>query len=310
MPLAFVTGANGAIGRHCVSHLRRSGWAVGGLGHGSVQWEGAQGIDHWIAGDVSSENLDLIAERLGAPELIINLAGGSSVGASLQAPLGDFERTVLASTRILNWIQKNAPAAKFVGASSAAVYGDGYDAPIAETAALVPLSPYGFHKRMMEDSLRFWGTTFGLSTAVVRLFSVYGPGLRKQLVHDICTRLAASPDELVLSGTGRETRDWLWIEDAARLMVDIAPLASPSAPVFNGCTGHGTAIAEVAETLAKISDTGASIRFDGVSRAGDPRHLVGDVGRLAGTGFKASVSLTDGLERTYRSYAAKRSARA
>lgn len=298
MGIAFVAGAAGAIGRHCVTLLRARGWTVGGVGHGNVEWDGPGRIDAWIAGDVSTESLDALAERVGVPDLFINLAGGSSVGPSLQLPLADFERTVLSGVRILNWVWRNAPEARISLASSAAVYGSGHDAAIAETDALRPLSPYGHHKLMMEENARFWGQSFGVRSIIVRLFSVYGPGLRKQLVHDLCSRLSTTPAELVLSGTGVETRDWVWIGDAARLLVEMADHASTAAPAINGCTGVGTSIAEVAEQLSALWGGNTIVRFDGVSRPGDPAHLRGDSRRLFQTGFQPSVPLTEGLERT------------
>jgi UDP-glucose 4-epimerase len=304
MAVAFVAGAAGAIGRHCVALLRERGWTVGGIGHGNVGWEPPGGIDTWVAGDVSTDNLDALRERLGTPELFVNLAGGSSVGPSLRLPLADFERTVLASVRILNWIWHNAPGARISFASSAAVYGAGYDGAIIEDAPLHPLSPYGHHKMMMEANARYWGQAFGIRTVVVRLFSVYGPGLRKQLVHDLCSRLSATPPELTLSGGGAETRDWLWIEDAARLLVDAAEMASVQAPVFNGCTGVGTPVSEIAGELASLWGGSTTIRFDGNARAGDPAHLVGDPSRTFGMGFRPSIELAEGLVRTVAAWKA------
>jgi UDP-glucose 4-epimerase len=298
MATAFVAGAAGAIGRHCVALLRARGWTVGGIGHGNVHWESASGIDAWIAGEISTENLDALGERLGTPNLFVNLAGGSSVGPSLQLPLADFERTVLTGARILNWIWHNAPDASVSLASSAAVYGSKHDTAIAEGDALRPVSPYGHHKLMMERDARFWGEAFGVRSVVVRLFSVYGPGLRKQLVYDLCGRLSGAPAELTLSGTGTETRDWLWIEDAARLLVDLAGHASPSAPIFNGCTGTSTSIAEVAERLAALWKANTVIRFDGISRPGDPLHLHGNAARVTTAGFRPSLNLEEGLART------------
>lgn len=298
MPTAFVTGAAGAIGRHCVAELRRRGWTVGGIGHGNVNWTPAGGIDAWIAGDVSADNLDLLAERIGTPELIVNLAGGSSVGASMTAPLGDFERSTLAAVRVLNWVWKHAPDAAISFASSAAVYGDSYRTPIGEDATLRPLSPYGLHKLMMEDSARFWGHAFGVRSAVVRLFSIYGPGLRKQLVYDLCTRLAPRPEQITLSGTGAETRDWLWIEDAAAMMIDLGLRASAEVPAFNGCAGVATSTAAIAGRLAELWGGGTRVAFDGISRAGDPLHLEGDDARLRAAGIGRGLPVAEGLART------------
>lgn len=300
MRIAYVAGAAGAIGRHCVAQLRERGWVVGGIGHGSVVWQGdgEAGIDQWIAGDVAAEGLDLLAARLGRPDLLINLAGGSSVAPSLAAPLGDFERTVVTGVTILNWVWRNAPDARISFASSAAVYGDTYERSIHEGDVPLPLSPYGHHKLMMEANARFWGQRFSVNSAVVRLFSVYGPGLRKQLIFDLSNKLATRPPEIVLSGTGQETRDWLWMGDAARMMIDVCTLASPEVPTFNGCTGHATPNRDVAAKLIELWGGGTALRFDGISRAGDPIHLHGNATALGALGICAETGLDDGLAET------------
>ena len=200
-----------------------------------------------------------------------------------------------ASVHLLDFIRLHAPAARLVAVSSAAVYGDLHPGPIAEDAALNPISPYGHHKLLMEQSVAFWGRAFGVSSVIVRPFSVYGLGLRKQMIFDLCARLSAAPDRLVIWGAGTETRDWISIRDAARLLIEIAPAASPDAPIFNGCTGQARTVAEMARLLAAAWGHGTEIGFDDIVRPGDPRRLVGSVERLSATGFRPRVSLEEGL---------------
>jgi UDP-glucose 4-epimerase len=207
----LVTGARGFIGRYLARHLSSQGHDVAGIGHGA--WSDSERAawynGKWLNGDISSPNLDVLASACGMPEAIFHLAGGSAVGPSFTAPAEDFHRSVVATSELLEWVRLRAPAARVVMASSAAVYGASHNEPITESAECVPFSPYGYHKRMAELDLESYAHNFGMRVGVVRLFSIYGPELRKQLLWDLCNRLGAGESDLTLGGDGTELRDWL-----------------------------------------------------------------------------------------------------
>jgi len=303
--LAIVTGASGAIGQVVVAELRRAGWRVAGLGHGPVQWIAPGKIDHWVAGDVNGENLDVLAERAGQPELIINLAGGSAVGPSLLTPLSDFDRTVSTTAKLLNWIWARGLDARLVYISSAAVYGAGHSAPIAEEMPASPVSPYGHHKYLAEELVRYWARQFGIKASIVRPFSVYGPGLRKQLIFELCRKLSQGAEPLVLFGTGEERRDWVEITDIARMIVGAADHASTETPTFNACSGVETTVRDTVSSLLTIWGDTRSFTFNGEVRASDPSYLVGSPLKLPALGVSNMLSLAEGLERTVRAFRAK-----
>lgn len=305
MRLAIVTGANGAIGQTVVGELSRAGWRVAGIGHGPVQWIAPQAIDHWIAGDVNGENLDVLADRAGKPDLIINLAGGSAVGPSLLTPLSDFDRTVNTTAKLLNWTWTHAPKAQFVYISSAAIYGGGHATPIIETTPATPLSPYGHHKYLAEELVRYWAKQFDIASAIVRPFSVYGPGLRKQLIFELCRRLSQSDAPLTMSGTGREQRDWVEIGDIARMIVGAAEHASTATPTFNASSGTGTTVHDTVAALIEAWGDRRPFSFDGQVRASDPAYLVGSARRLEELGVAAATPLAEGLAKTVRFFRAK-----
>lgn len=294
----LITGARGFIGRHVARAFAGDGHQVVGLGHGA--WPEAAhrewGLSEWRNGDITHANLDSLAATVGVPEVVIHLAGGSAVGPSFAQPAEDFHRSVVAASELAEWIRVRAPQARLVMASSAAVYGAGHDGLIAETAACTPYSPYGYHKRMAELLLESYARNFGLHLAIVRLFSVYGPGLRKQLLWDACTRLAAGAEVLALGGTGDELRDWLHVADVARLMQWAAKRASPEALVFNGGTGQPTAVREIAARLCSAWGEGRTATFSGKARAGDPIQLVADMTRVHAAGFQPEQPWAQGID--------------
>ncbi len=294
----WVTGANGFIGRHLVRVLADRGNRVHGIGHGAIgdAEKHRIGLEHWLNGEIDAANLNALASQSGLPSTIFHLAGGSSVGLSIAQPFEDFSRTVASTARLLEWLRGSAKDCRLVVASSAAVYGAGHDGAIAVDAATLPMSPYGQHKLMMEQLCQSYAVTFGLRSTVARLFSVYGPHLRKQLLWDICSRLEQGGRTLVLGGTGAEIRDWTDVRDVARLLTGIAE--SPQQETFriiNGGSGHGTSVAEIANMLVKNWGSEIAVRYSGVSRAGDPFCLLADDGVLRGLPFEWRIPIDRGL---------------
>jgi len=271
---ALVTGAGGFLGGALARSLAQDGWDVAALERGA--------------------DLADAVDTLGPPELVFHAAGGASVGASLADPAADRANTVGTLRALLELLQAKAPRARLVYPSSAAVYGDAGPGPISETAALVPVSPYGLHKAEAEALV----AGSGLDAVIIRYFSIYGPGLRKQLIWELMNRLAAGPAEVVLGGSGEERRDFLHVDEAvalARLAGELEPRDRPL--VLNGGCGEGRTIREVAETLAKAMGSDAAIRFSGQVRAGDPRSLVADMSLARALGFAPHIPLAEGLAR-------------
>jgi UDP-glucose 4-epimerase len=159
------------------------------------------------------------------------------------------------------------------------------------------MSPYGHHKRMMEQLCQSYAATFGVQSIALRLFSVYGPGLRKQLLWDLCNRLRDGNRKLVLGGTGSETRDWTNVRDIARLLAILRTYAVLGPyHVLNGGSGVGTTVAQIADcVIDSWGDGGISVEFSGRVRAGDPISLISESSKLEALGFEWATRLDDGL---------------
>jgi UDP-glucose 4-epimerase len=297
MRLAWVTGARGFLGRHVARHLQSEGWQVVGIGHGEWKAEDAEawGLASWRRAEVEVSALRDLAAACGPPELIFHAAGSGSVGFSLDQPLADFERTVVTTAAVLEAMRTIAPAARLVYPSSAAVYGVTANSPIAETSPVAPVSPYGAHKAMAEHLCLTRGRQFGLRCAIVRYFSVYGPGLRKQILWDLVQKIAAGPADVELHGTGDETRDFLHVEDAARIVSLVSGAVADEPVVINGGSGHALSVRELAELVASELGERPTIRFSGQRRPGDPPFYRADTGRLTRLGFVPGWTLQAGV---------------
>lgn len=302
MPKAvWITGASGFIGRHLARCCDAHGMSVAGIGRGAwgddeaAEW----GVRAWRGGAVSAVALDALLDLSGAPDILFHLAGGSSVGKSIAGPVEDFLDTTLTTLQILDWMRERRLRCRLVLASSAAVYGEQGRGPAAirESDPARPSSPYGAHKRAAEQLCEYYGSQYGLDVAAVRMFSVYGPWLRKQLLWDLCRRMADGPREVTLSGTGDEERDFLHVSDAAELLrrVGAGEVRPPGGPIINGGTGIGTRVRDVARQVVRAFGVDSEIRFSGEGRPGDPTHLIADVAAVSGAGWAPATTLADGI---------------
>ena len=188
--------------------------------------------------------------------------------------------------------------------SSAAVYGAGHTGPIREEQALLPFSPYGYHKLMMENVCRSYAANYGLAVTVVRLFSVYGSWLKKQVLWDMCSRLASGTRQLVLGGTGEELRDWTDIRDVVRALEFTMGLATdPDAmAIFNVGSGQGTSVGSIAAMVLESWPAPTKVIFNGKARPGNPCSLVADGWFLQKNGFAWSIPVRSGVRDYVRWY--------
>lgn len=296
-PIALVTGAAGFLGSHMAARLARSGWHVLGIGNGllSKDQQTAIGIRHWQAGSVQADSIDNLIRDHGTPELVVHAAGGASVRAAEENAEADRQRTVASTAALLDALRHRAPDTCLLLPSSAAVYGNDHDTPIVEAAAVTPISAYGRHKRQAEELCLEAATHGSLRLAIIRFFSLYGAGLRKQIFWDLWNKMGRG-GTLILGGTGDETRDFMHIDDATRLLLHVAPHTSPKTPIIvNGGTGRATTIREATLLMERLCGSTAQLSFSGEARQGDPAHLVADVTRLEKLGYSHTVTLPDGL---------------
>jgi UDP-glucose 4-epimerase len=291
---ALVTGAHGALGRYVARSLARTGFQVRGLGHGGLDPQQASefGISFWHAADVTLESLTTYAEE---PDVIVHCAGSASVGFSVLHPFQDYLRTVASTAAVLEYVRLNSRHTRIVYPSSAAVYGSAPSLPIPESAPLTPASPYGVHKLMAEQLCRSYGPSYGLQVAIIRLFSVYGEGFRKQLLWDACRKAVAG--DFLFSGSGAEIRDWLHVEDAASLLHRAIDLAAPSVPAINGGYGAGVTVRDAVTEIFQSLNPQLQPRFSGTPRPGDPPGYVADTTQITALNWRPAIDWQTGVAR-------------
>ena len=159
-------------------------------------------------------DLDSVIQHF-EPEVVLHAAGPTAVESSFAAPVDDLQASLVTWAQTLDAVRRSGLKPLLIFPSSAAVYGDSQTLPIAEEAAIAPISPYGFHKAACELLALEYSKLFGLRVLVCRFFSLFGALQRRLLIWELYEQLAG-PDTIVwLRGKGSESRDYLEVYDAA-----------------------------------------------------------------------------------------------
>ncbi|WP_343523801.1 NAD(P)-dependent oxidoreductase [Pedobacter sp.] len=230
------------------------------------------------------------------PDWCINCSGAASVANSFLNPLKDFSLNVNNLHKILFTIKEEAAHCKLIQLSSAAVYGNPTLLPIEETSALHPLSPYGLHKKQAEELCALYHDNFGVSSYIIRIFSAYGNGLKKQLFWDLYQKLNSPAPIIQLFGSGDESRDFIHVKDVVSCFELIIKKVTASFDIFNLANGHQITISNVATMFKELGNfNDKKIEFIGNNRIGDPLHWEAGIGKISKLGYQNQISLEAGL---------------
>ena len=129
----------------------------------------------------------------------------------------------------------------------------------------------------------------------MRVFSAYGPDLKKQLFWDLYQKTRKGK-VIELLGTGSESRDYIFIEDLVRASEIIAINAKLQGEVINVATGIETTIREAAEIFIEALGWDGEISFSGSNRKGDPENWCADLSKIKEMGYSSKFSLDAGLK--------------
>ena len=187
------------------------------------------------------------------------------------------------------------PKAQLIYPSSPAVQGEHPDKPIKEEYIGKPASPYGYHKKIVEELCQSYSKEYGLNISIIRLFSVYGNGLKKQLLWDACKKLCSTRDEAVFWGTGKETRDFIHIKDVLSLF-EILIRKKSRFLLINGGSGTKHSVRKVVEIIRDLLGSNVSINFDNRVNQGNPMYYWADTQKLASYGFITKKNLNQELK--------------
>jgi len=217
----LVTGGLGFIGRHTVEKLVRLGHVVTVLDNLSMGARNNLPLGcAFIHGDVRDG--ELVDHYVQDQDVVVHLAAFTSVPESFERPSECFEVNVHGTLNIIESVVR-CNVRNLVFASSSAVYSEEPRIPKDESMCPGPSSPYAVSKLEGEHVSEWYHRRNGLHYIALRYFNVYGPDQVADsdyaAVVPIFIDLALSGKPLIIHGDGRQTRDFVYIEDVAEANV-------------------------------------------------------------------------------------------
>jgi UDP-glucose 4-epimerase len=290
----FISGVSGFLGRYISRYFASFGFQVYGLDSSPPENSPISYLKGYFSVRLPDQTLGELLKEI-QPLAFIHCAGRASVGLSVENPAADFYANTVLTFEILNSLKLHAPNSKFILLSSAAVYGNPIQLPIKESDPTFPISPYGYHKLLGEQLCTEFAKVYGLATASVRIFSAYGPGLRRQVLWDICYK-ALTETSISLLGTGQESRDFIHALDVAKALAILVNNAPLEGEAYNLAFGKEVNISQLAGLVVEYLEVKKDIEFNGIVPPGNPLHWQADISKISDLGFCPSVPLEKGIK--------------
>jgi GDP-L-fucose synthase len=298
----LVTGGAGFLGQHVLARLRQNGCSRIFVPR-SAQFD--------LTREADIERL-LKQER---PEVVIHLAARvGGIGANRDNPGTFLYQNLIMGTKLIEAARQSG-VEKFVAAGTICSYPKHTPVPFREDALWDGYpeetnAPYGLAKKLLIVQLQAYRQQFGFNGVNLLIVNLYGPGDNFDLhsSHVIpalirkCLEAKARGDNILpVWGTGKPTREFIYVEDAARAIVLATEKLETSEPVNIG-TGQEITIAELVQLIARKIGFKGEVVFQSDKPDGQPRRCL-DVRRARDLlDFQATTSLSEGLDKTIAWY--------
>ncbi len=302
---ALVTGAAGFIGSTLSERLLAQGHSVVGIDcfldyyPRAVKERNLVGLRddpcfEFVEANLVTADLSKLTERA---EWVFHQAAQAGVRSSWGEDFRIYsDNNVFATQRLLEAARQSPCLQKFVYASSSSVYGEAEALPSREDFLPLPVSPYGVSKLAGEHLVRLYHSNYGLPTASLRYFTVYGPRQRPDMAFHRFLKAALEGEEIQLYGDGGQSRDFTFVDDIVGANLAAAACDSVG-EAFNVGGGSRTTVNEVLETIAALVGTELRVNRRSVQK-GDVRHTAADTSKAENAfAYAPAVSLDEGLSR-------------
>lgn len=189
--------------------------------------------------------------------------------------------------------------------SSSEAYGSARSVLMSENHPLDPLTPYAASKAASDHLVRTYAATFGVDALVVRPFNNYGPRQNDQQYAGVIPTMlkcAFRGDDFTIFGDGQQTRDYIYVTDTVRAVLDLYECTYARGKVVNIGSGQEISVIDLKSKIEQILAMTIPTEYR-ESRPGDVRRHCADISLLKSfIEFKQQVSIDEGLARTVEFY--------
>lgn len=297
----LVIGANGFIGSHLVDELVSRGHEVTAFDRFSSQQAAYSALSvRQVAGDFMNQSD--VTEAVTGQQFVFHFVSTTTPVTAENDPTLDVRTNIASSIELFQHCVDAEVQKVFFASTGGAIYGNQPLSSVSETVSPLPVSPYAIGKLAIEGYLRYFGTKYGMESISFRISNPYGPRQRankKQGVIPIFLSRMARGLPLTVYGDGSMVRDYLYVQDAVRMICDTVGRESDE-DVYNIGSGVGTSVTDLLDVVRRVTGIDPGIEVKAVPSTFLDR-VVLDTGRFRSEfAYDEFVSLEDGIADTWK----------
>ena len=298
----LVTGGAGFIGSNLVDKLSPENKVIvlDNLFSGLLSnLEKSKDRITFVKGDVLDKALlkDIVAEV----EFVFHLAAHVGNIRSIKDPYFDMDVNIGGTINLLEAC-RNSNVKRLVYSSSGAIFGEAKYLPIDEDHPLNPESPYAVSKLAAEKYCFAFHKVYGVPTTSLRYFNVYGPRQdTSEYANAISIFLSKTKEgkPLTMFGDGKQTRDFIFIEDVVKANILVATHPSAVGEIFNIATGRENSIEQLVNFIKQVSAKESQVIY-AAPRAGEVKYSRANIEKAQRLlGYNPETNLKEGLLLTW-----------